>query len=321
MIYYIRDENFENGDIIIMKNIAIIDIGSNSIRLDVVQIKDADNDYEYLERVRFLTRLSEGMGEDMRLQPLPMERTLETLIEYKKIIDKYEVTEIFAVATAAVRLAQNGDDFCTKIMDECGIPVEVISGEREAEYAFEAAISSVDIEDFIVVDTGGGSTEFILVSANEALARVSLPLGAVNLTDSFFSYGENADSVAAARDFVASQIDKIKWLDDDTYGLPVVGLGGSIYSLGIVDKSLSGSSEDLNGYTIPAQTAINVSQYIVNMSDDERESEGVEPGRLDTVVCGQLPVCELMKKISSDELIISTASIREGMLLEILNNI
>lgn len=299
-----------------MKTIALIDLGSNSVRMDVVRISE-DHTYEYLLRTRKLIMLSEGMGEDMKLQRDPMDRAIDALTEFKILAKERQAGEILAVATAAVRNAQNGQAFCDEVHRETGISIHIISGEKEAEYDFEGVIGTLDIEDCVIVDTGGGSTEFILVIAGEPLARVSIPVGAVSLSEQFLIYGETEQSIAEAQDFVSSQIDKIPWLED-LDGVPVVGLGGSICTLGIVDRNRRESESDLHGYTLSYGRVEELYEEITDLTDEERISAGIEPGRVGTVVCGQMPVRALMRKISSDELVISTSTLREGLLYEIL---
>ena len=302
-----------------IKKVAIMDLGSNSVRMDVIEIC-ADRTYTYLRRVRELVKLSEGMGEDMRLQPEAMERTTAVISDYMKLAEQDGAEEVIAVATAAVRKASNGEDFCRMVQDRCSLALEGISGEREAEYVFDGVMGGLELSDCVIVDTGGGSTELILVSGCEALARVSLPFGAVSLSEQFCVYGETEQSLREARSFLGSQLDKISWLDE-AQELPVVGVGGSICTLGVVDASLTNTDRPLHGYTLDAERAEAVYEQIFDMDDDARLSAGIEAGRLDTVLCGQLPVLALMEKLSSPQLVISTAGLREGVLYSLLENI
>ncbi len=301
--------------------LSIIDLGSNSIRMDIVNINEETSEYNYLERCRELIRLSEGMNMDGSLSPEAMDRTINALREFKAIMNEYSADDVIVVATAAVRKAQNGDEFCKQVLDETGISINVIKGEQEAEYDFLGVMSSLDIDDCIIVDTGGGSTEFILVSGNEPLARTSVPIGAVNMTEQFLYSGETEDALSGLMDYVSSNLDKIHWLDD-AHGLPVVGLGGSIYTLAAVSSKTTAADRDaLHGTMISSENLREMFNNLLKMSPTERLDAGVEPGRIDTVICGIMPTVELVSKIESDNLIISASGLKEGILAEFVENL
>lgn len=301
--------------------LAIIDLGSNSIRMDIVNINEETGKYNYLERCRELVKLSEGMNMDGNLQPEPMKRAIDALREFNAIMREHKVNDVAAVATAAVRKAKNGDEFCSKVMDEAGISINVIKGEQEAEYDFMGVMSSLNIDDCIIVDTGGGSTEFILVGGNEPLARTSIPVGAVNMTEQFLYSGETDDALSGLSDYISSQLDKIHWLDD-AKGLPIVGLGGSIYNLAIVSQNAPDADRNaLHGTVISGSSVTQAFNELIKMTPDERHDAGVELGRVDTIICGIMPTVELIDKIKSDKVIVSTAGLKEGILAEFLENI
>ena len=194
--------------------LAIIDLGSNSVRMDIVEIDEASGKYKYLDRLREMARLSEGMNMDGCLREEAMERTIDVLRGFKKAIEDYAADDVIAVATAAVRNAGNGEEFVAEVERETGIVISVIKGEQEAEYDFMGVVSTLDVEDCVIVDTGGGSTEIILVNDKEPLARTSIPVGAVNMTEQFLSGGETREAVLSLSDYIDSQLDKVHWLED-----------------------------------------------------------------------------------------------------------
>ena len=301
--------------------LSIIDLGSNSIRMDIVNINEETGEYNYLERCRELVRLSEGMNMDGSLQPEPMERAIDALREFKAIMNEYKVNDVVAVATAAVRKAKNGDEFCGRALDETGISINVIKGEQEAEYDFLGVMGSLDIEDCIIVDTGGGSTEFILVNENEPLARTSIPVGAVNMTEQFLYSGETAEALSGLSDYISSQLDKIHWLDD-TCGLPIVCLGGSLYNLAVVNQNAPDAGRiALHGTIMTGDSVVETFEELMQMSPDERHDAGIESGRVDTIICGIMPTVELINKTGSKQVIISTAGLKEGILTEFISTL
>ncbi len=300
---------------------AIIDIGSNSIRMDIADIDENTGKYSYAERRRIMARLSEGMGIDGCLQPEAVERTIEALKDFKKTIEKHGAKDIIAVATAAVRGAGNRDEFVRRVHDETGIGVRVIKGEQEAEYDFLGVTSTLDIDDCVIVDTGGGSTEIILVNDREPLARTSIPVGAVNMTERFLFRGESPEALSAMSDYVSSCLDKIHWLDDAEC-LPIVGMGGSIFNLAVVENGEPGIDRArLHGYSMSPDAVRETYERILEMSEFEREDEGIERGRADTVPAGVSPIIELIDKIGAEEVIISSAGLKEGILAGFLEGL
>ena len=300
---------------------AIIDLGSNSIRMDIVDIDEDTGKYRYAERRRIMARLSEGMNADGCLQPAAVERTIDALRNFKEIIDAHGAKDIIAVATAAVRGAGNRDEFLRRVREETGIGIRVIKGEQEAEYDFLGVTSTLDIDDCVIVDTGGGSTEIILVNDREPLARTSIPVGAVNMTEQFLSRGESAEAMRALSDYVSSRLDKIHWLDDAEC-LPIVGMGGSIFNLAVVENGDPGINRaELHGHAMAADTVKEFFEQILEMSDLEREDVGIERGRTDTVPAGVMPIIELIDKIGSEEVIVSSAGLKEGILAEFIEGI
>lgn len=301
--------------------LSIIDLGSNSARMDIVQIDEKSETHKYLERCRELVRLSEGMNADGCLQPDAIERSIDALIEFKEIMRGYNADDCIAAATAAVRKAGNSDEFCLRVLEETGISLNVIPGEQEAEYDFRGVMSSLDIDNCVITDTGGGSTEFILVSDGEPLARTSIPVGAVNMTEQFLSCGETYEAMDALSDYIKSQLDKIGWLDD-AEGLPIVGLGGSVYNLAAVYSDAPGAERGaLHGVSISADNVKSTFKKLCSLTPSERTDAGVEQGREDTIIAGIMPTAELAEKISSDSVIVSFAGLKEGILAEFLENL
>lgn len=300
---------------------AIIDLGSNSIRMDIVDIDEKTGKYEYIKRSRIMARLSEGMNINGCLQPEAVQRTVDALNEFKKIIDENGVEDVMAVATAAVREAGNRDEFLRRVADETGINIRVIRGEQEAEYDFLGAISTLDIEDCVIVDTGGGSTEIVLVSEGEPLARTSIPVGAVNMTDRFLFRGETPEALRALSDYVNSCLDKIHWIDDAEF-MPIVTMGGSMFNLAVVERGEPNiNRERLHGYEMSGEAVKETYERILEMSELEREDEGIEQGRADTIPAGVAPVIELIDRIGAEQVIVSSAGLKEGILAEFIEKI
>ena len=133
--------------------LAIIDLGSNSVRMIIMKIFD-NGSYKMLDQAKEMVRLSEGMSEDGMLQPVAVERTVEALKLFRKLIEYYCVPRTIAVATAGVRNAANGDEFVRRVKDETGFMFDVIPGEMEAYYDYLGVINTIDVDNCVIIDIG-----------------------------------------------------------------------------------------------------------------------------------------------------------------------
>ena len=167
-----------------MERVAIIDMGSNSIRFIVIQV--ADNKSYHLEyQQKEAIRLGRGMSETGRLNPEGVERAMACLHVYKHMMEVLQVTKCIAVATAAARNAADGEEFIARIKRETGIDIEVISGEREAYLGYLGVVNTIDERNYLQFDLGGASIEVSLVRDRKIVESVSVPIGAVTVTDAF----------------------------------------------------------------------------------------------------------------------------------------
>lgn len=291
--------------------LALIDLGSNSARMFILNYDCAKKEFTYISRRREMTRLSEGMGEDLLLKELPMRRTAEALKSFAEEAEK-EGAHIFAVATAAVRKAKNRDGFLSMSLS-AGIPLNIISGEAEAFFDSRGVLDGIrDVSDCVICDTGGGSTEIILVKDRKITAKTSIPMGAVSLYEDFsFEDGTEAFKDALAKTEFLNKIS----------GLPVISIGGSACAAASADIILNKkpAETDLNGYAISADGFKNLLDTLSSCPPERRTELGIEEARKETVCAGLLPTAVLMEYINSDKLIICTQGVREGILSELLN--
>ena len=289
--------------------LGLIDLGSNSARMYLLSLKDGK--FRLLQRYRVMTRLSEGMGEDGLLQSVPMERTAEVLCQFAEEMKKEGATP-FAVATAAVRKAKNRDAFLQLVWERAGFPLFVIDGETEAYFDFQGVMAGIShIDDCLICDTGGGSTELILVKNRTLIEKVSLPFGAMTLTD---AYGQNLED---AKQDLTQKLDTVSFLDC-AKGLPLIGIGGSVCALGVIDQSLKGNKPcDIHGYALSPKRVEELFTLLHAMTPEERMKIGVERGRADSVCAGFLPSLLLCGRLKSPSLTLCTGGLREGILFEL----
>ncbi len=293
-------------------NLALIDLGSNSARMYLIDLKN-DSSYTYINRYRVMTRLSEGMGKENILKELPISRTIAVLKDFADIIKEYHA-ETIAVATAAVRKAVNGDEFCKTVKEQTGIDLKVISGEKEASLDFKGVMSSLPyIKDCLITDTGGGSTEIIYVKNRKIQGKISFSFGAMSLTEKF------GNDVQKAKAFIQAEFKKADFLKD-ILNIPIIGIGGSLCAVYGIDLKLFPCENltEIHGYTVTSARLLEIFDSLCAMTPDERmDKAGVEKGRADTVHNGILPTVVLSELVGAPSVILCVTGLREGIIAEI----
>lgn len=287
-----------------MRKIAVIDLGSNSVRMNIYHI-NIRGGYSLYEQVKEMVRLSEGMGEELVLRDIAINRTLEALKFFKTIIESNSVLQIHCLATAAVRLAKNKVYFLNRVQEEVGFEFKVLEGEEEAYLDYVASMNTIEKNKAFVVDIGGASTEIIKVEQRKLINAISLPIGSVNLSENFTSLNE-------AEEHIQSLFSELSWLKND---YPIIGLGGVIRTLGKIHQAEHNQEiEDLHHYEIRNHEAIALIKKIIRMDNrDLNKLEGLSKRRVDIIKKGLLPLKCLLSQ-SKNPLIICAYGLREGFL-------
>ncbi|WKY46313.1 Ppx/GppA phosphatase family protein [Eubacteriaceae bacterium ES3] len=299
------------------RNIGVIDIGSNSVHLVIGEYYN--NEYfQIIDDVKVNVRLSEGLSETGCLQEDRMEYGLETLMMFKSMCEAYSIEKIIAVATAAVRKADNGKDFVKMIKEKTGISVEIISGEREAALDYLGAINTLDIQDALLMDIGGGSMEFVLIRDRKKIKVVSMPVGSFDLTDKF----DLSDQVSSKKlKEVAAFVEDILRSDsifEEAKGLPLIGVGGTIRNVGRIHRNIIDYPLEIaHNYRMSQKDVNRVCTLASSMNYEERmDIKGLSKGRSDIFVGSSYALELVMDYINSPELVISDAGIRDGIIFE-----
>ncbi|MSE21489.1 exopolyphosphatase, partial [Lactobacillus parabuchneri] len=175
-----------------MENLAVIDLGSNSVRMTISRIS-SDGTYETVAEEKQYVRLSENMGAEKILQPEAIERTITALKSFKDIYSKLDHLRIKAVATAAVRQATNQKQFLKRVKNDIGINLDVISGSKEAYFDYVGVSETLPATNAVIIDTGGASAEIVLVQNGKVSNLISIPIGSVTLSAKF----DLADEISA----------------------------------------------------------------------------------------------------------------------------
>ena len=297
-----------------MNRIAIIDLGSNSIRFIIMEISK-DGVYRLIYQEKKPIRLAEGMTlKSPLLTEHAQERALHCLQVYRHIADAYQVTKIIAVATAAVRNAHNGSSFLKKVRSLTHIPMTIISGKQEAALGFIGVLHTIPMSDFILFDLGGASLEISLVQNHKRIHSVSIPIGALTLTEKFKTGGHVSPSIIKnIQNYIKERFTKIPWLAKAK--LPLIGIGGTVRNLGkIYQRKANYPLPKVHQYQISAKNLLPLITHISQCTPEERRKiPGLSPERNDIITAGALIIGELIKYTQTKYITISGCGLREGL--------
>lgn len=300
-----------------MKRIAIIDIGSNSIKLVVVQINE-NNSFSIIDEVKETVRLGKDMTIHGGLNPSRIERAIKILSFFKYICEAKGVTEIIAVATEAVRWASNQVEFINRVNSQLGIEIRVLPGTSEAYYDYFGNINSMDIFNALLIDIGGSSTELIWVEDRNLKASISLPFGAINLTERFSLYKAIDEKTEKDfKEFVLSYYEDIPWLKE-IKNIPVVGVGGTIRNIAKISrKKKNYPIDNMHNYHTTVEEVTEIYNMAKVKDNTERKKiKGLSKERADIFLGAVGAVVTLFEFLGLKELYISGCGIREGILYE-----
>jgi exopolyphosphatase/guanosine-5'-triphosphate,3'-diphosphate pyrophosphatase len=297
------------------KRIAVIDLGSNSVRMTINLLKD-DGSWETLLKRRSTVRLSEGMGVDCVLKEESMVRVIEALKEFCILAKNKACQTIVAIATAAVRTAVNRDIFIERVMKETGIRFDVISGSDEAYYSYLAVIKSLPIKNGLILDTGGGSTELILVKDKQLVKSVSLPLGAVVLSENM-----RLKTQSELYRYTMMTLGTIDWIDQ-AQSFDLFGVGGSAKTLATLALKKISPLEELHGLSLNYSKVAGIYQKVYNTPISLRANiPGMDKSRADIIFAGLTPMKALMDMLGSKKITICAHGVKEGVFFRVREEI
>lgn len=299
------------------RNIGVIDIGSNSVHLVIGEYYN--NEYfQIIDDVKVNVRLNDRLAETGKLQQERMDFGIQTLSMFVSMCDAYGIQKVIAVATAAIRKASNGAAYVARIKTEVGLDVTIITGEVEAAMDYLGAINTLDIKDALLMDIGGGSTEFVLIKDRKKVDAISLPFGSIDLAEKFDLMDEVTDKKLKTLDhFLKDAFGEMPLLEKAT-GLPVIGVGGTIRNVGRIHRSfIDYPLEIAHNYRMKSNDVKRICEMAASMNLAERSNlKGLSKGRIDIFVGSSHALERVMKHIGSPELIISNAGLRDGIIYD-----
>ncbi|MGB2958602.1 MAG: Ppx/GppA phosphatase family protein [Bacteroidota bacterium] len=296
--------------------IAVIDIGTNTVILLLAEISDEGRVRPLLHEQR-IPRLGRGVDATRRLRKESIDRVIQVLKEYLKLLLPYHPVSTVLCGTSALRDASNRADFTGIVQRELGLVVEVLTGEDEALLTYRGALSGLSgVQRAIVLDIGGGSTEISAGDASHVQLKWSLDIGSVRLTERFFRHDPpTSEEIEEATLWVRGELRKLTGFDGS--GATLIGVAGTATTLAFLDQGLEDFSvEAISNYRLSREAVEGLFTRLKGLSHAELlRLTPVMRGRADIIAGGTLVLKEVMDATGRDELIVSERGVRYGIAL------
>ena len=300
--------------------LAAIDIGTLTCRLLVAEVNLPD-EFKEMDADRRILRLGEGVDHHKRLSTDAMDRVVGTLKEWKERTANYDLDALAIVATSAVRESENRQEFLTRVKQETGWDVEILTGEEEARrtlLGIRFGLPST-IAEFIGLDIGGGSTECILDRNGQLPKVISVDLGVVRLLERVFHHDPpSAQDFQNAEACIDEQLAKVVQAFGVVQNIPLVGTAGTITTLAAMAQSLKQYDRTrVHNYELTLSTVKSLEKDLITKTGSERLGmPGLEPGREFVILAGTVILRRMMEAFGVSECLVSDFGLREGILVD-----
>ncbi len=293
-----------------MIRVAAVDLGTNSTRLLIADVEGER--LSEIERRLTITRLGEGVDSRGRLLPLPISRVRNCLSDYRREIESHGIDRTLAIATSAVRDAENGEAFLGEIEWSYGFTTQLLDGRAEAAMmARGVAAGRPALEDTLLVDIGGGSTELVECARGEVMSSTSIDVGVVRVTERFLA------SDPPTQEELAAAAAAVKALLPSSNATTAIGVAGTITTLAALDLGLEKyDPEQTHGHRIARADVAEQLERLAGMTLEERlQVPGIEPGRAPVIVAGLVILREILDACGLDAIEASERDILHGAAL------
>ena len=301
--------------------LAAIDIGTNSIHLIIAEVDARLGKFKILDRKKEISRIGSGSSDMKYLSEGAMNRGIETIKRFKTLADASNAV-IRAVATSAVREALNQREFIRRAQKEIGIKIEVASGSEEARLIHLGVLQALPIfhKKIMLVDIGGGSSEFLVGQGRKIFYANSLKIGALRLTQRFFASDSTDKKILKeCRRYVAGMINpitrEVKKHNCELY----VGTSGTVVSIAdMISLRRDNNKDSGNNFTFSSKELRKIVEEITKAKDSRQRSEirGLDPARVDIIVAGALILDEIFRALNIDRMTVSDYAFREGIIFD-----
>jgi exopolyphosphatase/guanosine-5'-triphosphate,3'-diphosphate pyrophosphatase len=307
------------------RRVAAVDCGTNSIRLLVADIDVAAGSFHEIERRMEIVRLGEGIDRTGEISAPALRRTLSAVEDFARRIRSHDAVRVRFVATSATRDATNRDEFLSGVEQRLGVKPQVISGDEEAALSFNGAtrelVGVAEAGPYLVVDIGGGSTEFILGDPSTGVSAThSVDIGCVRLTERHFRGDPPLPAeVSAARDDIDAAIRQVAKSMPLRSAGTLVGLAGSVTTVAALALGLwEYDAARIHGARITAADVHRTCEELLYSNQAKRAAQSViHPGRVDVIAAGALVLSAIVAYIGVPEVVVSEHDILDGIALSI----
>ena len=301
--------------------LAGVDIGTLTCRLLIADLSPGAPLKE-LRSDRRILRLGEGVDRTKRLSPAAMDRVIQCLQEWNKVIESYQVEGIAVVATSAVRDAENREEFLERVGFEADLDVEVITGDEEARRTLLGIRSGLppDVADMLALDIGGGSTEFILDRPGQDPVVRSIDIGVVRLCERMLRHDPPAaEEIQQARDWVRRETESAVAAMPRSASVTFVGTAGTITALAAMAQKLPAyDPARIHNYVLMLDTIQEIEQALLSRKKTDRVGlPGLEKGREEVIAAGAIIIRTVMETMGMSSLLVSDLGLREGVVINL----
>jgi len=296
--------------------VAALDLGSNTFLCLICEVVDGQITQIYSDDVE-VVRLGQDVNKTKRLHPEALARAQKTLTHFKKTIDLHKPDAVLAMATSAARDSENKEELF-KICSDLQIPLEIIPGHKEAQITFEGSISGLTTTNSnqLIVDIGGGSTEYILGQNRAILISQSLNIGCVRLTEQFVKQQPTQEKqIQELTQFIHQQIVDFKNKTQLTIN-EILAVAGTPTTLAAVEIGYF-DPQKIDGYIIARSSLEKWLERLTQTSVEQKLAMGFPAGRADVILVGIIILLETLKIFNMDKLFVSTRGVRFGIALEV----
>jgi exopolyphosphatase/guanosine-5'-triphosphate,3'-diphosphate pyrophosphatase len=302
--------------------LAAVDIGTNSFHLIIADVEGNSANFKILGREKEIVRLGTGSTDMKFLTEDAITRGINTLKRFKGLADAAGA-QLRAIATSAVREAVNQNEFIKRANDEAGVKVEIASGFEEARFIYLGVLQALPVFDkkILLIDIGGGSTEFLIGQKREVFYDNSLKLGAIRLTQRFFNSDKTeSKAVKECRKFIKGTMNPVKRQLENINFDTAVGSSGTIVNIAnMIRISKTGEPEGrLNNFTFTKEELYEITEKIIEAKTEKLRLKipGLDPSRADIITAGALILEQLFKELKIKQLTVSDFALREGIILD-----
>ena len=300
-----------------MKKIAIMDVGSNNARLILVYIYE-NGSYRIVDQLKEPVRLISDMGHDNIIKPRRIQQLIKTINMFKRLCVANGVEEMFSYCTAAVNRAANQRSFLDEVYATTQVELEVLTGEKEATLVFQGVINTMDMDNGVIMDIGGGTTQLVHFEKRQIRNLACLPFGTVTLTELFgLADKVKQEQIDAIEDFYRQQLESVPWLSS-IQGLPLIGVGGSFRNLGkIMRMKTKRDIGTLHNYAIRVKEIEALYDNMCHLDLDRRTKiKGLSVERADIFLAAFAAIKTTVKYIDCSDVFVSCCGLREGIMFQ-----